>query len=71
MGPGRLARAQVNPTRLFKTRLIIDELVRIAPGPGRLEVELRYPEDLAVRLSDNGIGIDAAVTDEGTDISSG
>jgi signal transduction histidine kinase/ligand-binding sensor domain-containing protein len=31
----------------------------------RLEVELRYAQDLAVRVSDNGIGIDPAVSDNG------
>ena len=30
-----------------------------------LEVELRYAQDLAVRVSDNGIGIDRAVLDNG------
>lgn len=30
-----------------------------------LEVELRYAQDLAVRVSDNGIGIDPAVLDKG------
>lgn len=33
----------------------------------RLEVELRYAQDLAVRVSDNGIGIDPAISDNGKD----
>ena len=33
----------------------------------RLEVELRYAQDLTVRVSDNGIGIDPAVLDKGKD----
>jgi len=69
MGPARLARAQVNPNGAIQNASDNEELVRVALGPGRLEVEHRYAEDLAVRVSDNGIGIDAAVTNEGTDIS--
>jgi signal transduction histidine kinase len=33
----------------------------------RLEVELRYAQDLAVRVSDNGVGIDAAISENGKD----
>jgi signal transduction histidine kinase len=33
----------------------------------RLEVELTYGQDLAVRVNDNGIGIDTAVADKGKD----
>ena len=33
----------------------------------QLQVELTYAEDLAVRVSDNGIGIDPAVADRGKD----
>jgi hypothetical protein len=33
----------------------------------RLEVELLYADDLAVRVSDNGIGIDPTIADEGKD----
>jgi signal transduction histidine kinase len=33
----------------------------------RLEVELTYAQDLAVRVNDNGIGIDPAVADKGRD----
>jgi signal transduction histidine kinase/ligand-binding sensor domain-containing protein len=33
----------------------------------RLEVELRYAQDLSVRVSDNGVGIDPAVSDKGKD----
>lgn len=36
-------------------------------GASRLEVELKYAHDLRVRVSDNGIGIDAAVVDKGKD----
>jgi signal transduction histidine kinase/streptogramin lyase len=36
-------------------------------GASRLEVELRYGQDLAVRVSDNGIGIDPSVSDKGKD----
>jgi signal transduction histidine kinase len=32
-----------------------------------LEVDLRYEQDLVVRVKDNGIGIDAAITAEGKD----
>jgi signal transduction histidine kinase/ligand-binding sensor domain-containing protein len=32
---------------------------------GRLEVELRYAQDLTVRVRDNGVGIEPAVRDEG------
>jgi len=33
----------------------------------RLEVELRYANDLALRVSDNGLGIDPAIADTGKD----
>jgi signal transduction histidine kinase len=33
----------------------------------RLEVELKYAQDLMIRVSDNGIGIDPAVADQGKD----
>src|SRR5262249_22658536 len=33
----------------------------------RLTVELRYAQDLAVRVSDNGVGIDPLVADKGKD----
>jgi signal transduction histidine kinase len=33
----------------------------------RLEVELRYAHDLTIRVSDNGIGIEPAVADQGKD----
>jgi signal transduction histidine kinase len=33
----------------------------------RLEVELRYTSDLALRVSDNGTGIDPAIADAGRD----
>ena len=33
----------------------------------RLEVELRYADDLALRVSDNGMGIDPATADTGKD----
>jgi signal transduction histidine kinase/ligand-binding sensor domain-containing protein len=36
-------------------------------GASRLEVELRYAHDLALRVSDNGIGIDPAIVDRGKD----
>jgi signal transduction histidine kinase len=36
-------------------------------GASRLEVELRYAQDLAVRVSDNGIGIAPGVADNGKD----
>ena len=36
-------------------------------GASRLEVELRYADDLALRVSDNGIGIDPAIADRGKD----
>ena len=33
----------------------------------RLEVELRYANDLVLRVSDNGTGIDPAIADRGKD----
>ena len=36
-------------------------------GASRLEVELRYADDLALRVSDNGTGIDPAIADRGKD----
>jgi signal transduction histidine kinase len=36
-------------------------------GASRLEVELRYGDDLALRVSDNGTGIDPAIVDGGKD----
>jgi signal transduction histidine kinase len=39
----------------------------IHSGASRLEVELRYAQDLAVRVNDNGIGIEPTVSDTGKD----
>jgi signal transduction histidine kinase len=36
-------------------------------GASRLEVELRYSSELALRVSDNGTGVDPAVADRGKD----
>jgi signal transduction histidine kinase len=36
-------------------------------GASRLEVELRYADDLALRVSDNGTGIDPVIADRGKD----
>jgi hypothetical protein len=36
-------------------------------GASRLEVELRYANDLLLRVSDNGTGIDPAIADRGKD----
>jgi signal transduction histidine kinase len=36
-------------------------------GASRLQVELRYAHDLALRVSDNGRGIDPAIADGGKD----
>jgi signal transduction histidine kinase len=36
-------------------------------GASRLEVELRYADNLALRVGDNGTGIDPAITDRGKD----
>jgi signal transduction histidine kinase len=36
-------------------------------GASQLEVELRYADDLALRVRDNGIGIDPAIADKGKD----
>jgi ligand-binding sensor domain-containing protein len=36
-------------------------------GASQLEVELRYAHDLALRVSDNGIGIDPGIADRGKD----
>jgi signal transduction histidine kinase len=55
--------------------IVRDEIYRIGyeairnasthSGATRLEVELRYARDLTLRVSDNGTGIDLAVTDRG------
>jgi signal transduction histidine kinase len=57
--------------------IVRDEIYRIAyegirnacthSGATRLEVELRYAHDLALRVSDNGTGIDPAIADGGKD----
>jgi signal transduction histidine kinase len=57
--------------------IVRDEIYRIGyeairnacthSGASRLEVELRYANDLALRVSDNGTGIDLAVADRGKD----
>jgi signal transduction histidine kinase len=39
----------------------------IHSGASRLEVQLRYAQDLAVRVNDNGIGIETTVSDKGKD----
>jgi signal transduction histidine kinase len=36
-------------------------------GASRLEVELRYSSELALRVSDNGTGVDPAIADRGKD----
>jgi signal transduction histidine kinase len=36
-------------------------------GASQLEVELRYGHDLALRVSDNGVGIDPVIADRGKD----
>jgi signal transduction histidine kinase len=36
-------------------------------GASRLQVELRYADDLALRVLDNGTGIDPAIADRGKD----
>jgi signal transduction histidine kinase len=36
-------------------------------GASRLEVKLRYANDLVLRVSDNGMGIDPTVADQGKD----
>jgi signal transduction histidine kinase len=55
--------------------VICDEIYRIGyeairnacmhSGATRLEVELRYADDLALRVSDNGVGIDPVIADRG------
>jgi len=57
--------------------IVRDEIYRIGyeairnacmhSGASQLEVELRYAHDLALRVSDNGTGIDPAITDRGKD----
>jgi signal transduction histidine kinase/streptogramin lyase len=57
--------------------IVRDEIYRIGyeaihnacthSGASRLEVELRYADDLALRVSDNGTGIDPAIADSGKD----
>jgi len=57
--------------------IVRDEIYRIGyeairnaythSGASRLEVELRYAQDLAVRVRDNGVGIDPAVSEKGKD----
>jgi signal transduction histidine kinase len=44
------------------------EAIRNACGhssASHLEIELKYAQDLALRVADNGVGIDSAVTDLG------
>jgi ligand-binding sensor domain-containing protein/signal transduction histidine kinase len=57
--------------------IVRDEIYRIAyeaignacmhSGASRLEVELRYARDVTLRVSDNGIGIDPVIADQGKD----
>jgi signal transduction histidine kinase len=57
--------------------IVRDEIYRIGyeairnacmhSGASQLEVELRYAHDLALRVSDNGIGIDPGIADRGKD----
>jgi signal transduction histidine kinase/ligand-binding sensor domain-containing protein len=57
--------------------IVRDEIYRIGyeairnasahSSASRLEVELRYTSDLALRVSDNGVGIDPAIADAGRD----
>jgi signal transduction histidine kinase len=57
--------------------IVRDEIYRIGyeailnacthSGASQLEVEVRYADDLTLRVVDNGTGIDAAVTDRGKD----
>jgi len=57
--------------------IVRDEIYRIGyeairnacmhSGANRLQVELRYANDLALRVSDNGAGIDPAIADGGRD----
>jgi signal transduction histidine kinase len=57
--------------------IVRDEVYRIAyeairnacthSAASRLEVELRYANDLALRVSDNGTGIDPVIADRGRD----
>jgi len=57
--------------------IVRDEIYRIAyeairnacahSGASKLEVELRYANDLALRVADNGTGIDPAIADMGKD----
>lgn len=57
--------------------IVRDEIYRIGyeairnacthSGASRLEVELRYAHDLALRVNDNGTGIDPAIADRGKD----
>jgi signal transduction histidine kinase/ligand-binding sensor domain-containing protein len=55
--------------------IVRDEIYRIGyeaihnacehSGASRLEVELRYADDLALRVSDNGVGTDPVIADKG------
>jgi signal transduction histidine kinase len=57
--------------------IVRDEIYRIGyeairnacmhSGASQLDVELRYPHDLVLRVSDNGIGIDPIIADRGKD----
>ena len=57
--------------------IVRDEIYRIGyeairnacmhSGASRLRVELRYANDLALRVSDNGVGIDPVIADRGKD----
>src|SRR6266436_3867298 len=57
--------------------IVRDEIYRIGyeairnafahSSASRMEVELRYADDVALRVSDNGIGINPAIADTGKD----
>jgi signal transduction histidine kinase len=58
----------LHPLVRYEAYQIGDEAIRNAwahSKGSRLEIELKYAKDLVLRVSDNGIGIDAAVVSQG------
>jgi signal transduction histidine kinase/ligand-binding sensor domain-containing protein len=59
---------ELHPLVRYETYQIGDEAIRNAWAHSkarRLEIELRYAKDLVLRVSDNGVGIDAGVVSQG------
>jgi signal transduction histidine kinase len=62
------AARELHPLVRYETYQIGDEAIRNAwahSKASRLEIELKYSNDLVLRVSDNGIGIDSSVLSQG------